>query len=101
MLSAMIILNGKVILVTGGSRGIGAVTVRTLVAAGADVVLHYGRSRADAERVAAECPPGRCQLLAGDLMDPAAPAGIWSRAVEWRGGGAALGENAAVGGARG
>jgi len=92
----MINLTGKVILVTGGSRGIGATTVRTLAAAGADVVLHYGRSRADAERVAGECPAGRCQVVAGDLEDPKAPADIWARAVEWRGRIDALVNNAAV-----
>ena len=45
----MLELTGKTILVTGGSRGIGAATVRAVAAAGADVVLHYNRSRAAAE----------------------------------------------------
>ncbi|MCL6568125.1 MAG: SDR family NAD(P)-dependent oxidoreductase, partial [Meiothermus silvanus] len=39
-------LRGKTILVTGGSRGIGAAIVRALAAGGAEVVLHYGRSQA-------------------------------------------------------
>ena len=38
----MIDLTGRVILVTGGSRGIGAAIARTLAHAGAHVVLHYG-----------------------------------------------------------
>jgi 3-oxoacyl-[acyl-carrier protein] reductase len=46
----MIDLIGKVILVTGGSKGIDAATVRTLVKAGADVILHYCRSRKEAEK---------------------------------------------------
>jgi NAD(P)-dependent dehydrogenase (short-subunit alcohol dehydrogenase family) len=92
----MIDLREKVILVTGGSRGIGAVTVRTLAKAGAHVILHYGRSRADAEVVAAQCPAGQCHLVAGDLADPRAPAAIWQEAWQWRGRVHALVNNAAV-----
>jgi len=48
-------LAGKVALVTGGSRGIGAATVRLLRRAGARVVFSY-RSRADlANALVAEC----------------------------------------------
>jgi NAD(P)-dependent dehydrogenase (short-subunit alcohol dehydrogenase family) len=92
----MIDLRDRVILVTGGSRGIGAVTVRTLAAAGADVILHYGRSRADADAVQAGCPAGRCHLVAGDLTHPQAPAAIWMQAIAWRGHIDALVNNAAV-----
>src|SRR5579875_1744051 len=47
-------LEGKVALVTGGSRGIGAATVRLLRQAGAKVVFSYQRRRADAEMLAGE-----------------------------------------------
>src|SRR5690349_5490180 len=45
-------LEGKVALVTGGSRGIGAAIVQRLAAAGADVALTYTRSADKAEAVA-------------------------------------------------
>lgn len=45
-------LDGRVALVTGASRGIGAVVARTLAAAGCRVALHFGRSLAEAEGVA-------------------------------------------------
>lgn len=50
----MISLAGKVAVVTGGSRGIGAATVKLLAEAGAHVVFSYHRQRAAAEGVARE-----------------------------------------------
>ncbi len=47
----MIDLRGKVVLVTGGSRGIGAATARLLARAGARVAITYHTRKADAERV--------------------------------------------------
>ena len=49
-------LDGKVALVTGGSRGIGAATAQALAGAGARVVLTHRNSAADAEAVAASLP---------------------------------------------
>jgi len=46
--------NGPVMLVTGGSRGIGAAIVRAAAAAGYEIALTYADDRAAAERVAAE-----------------------------------------------
>lgn len=45
-------LEGQVAVLTGGSRGIGAATVRLLAAAGARVVFSYRRDAAAAKRVA-------------------------------------------------
>jgi 3-oxoacyl-[acyl-carrier protein] reductase len=45
---------GKVVLVTGGSRGIGAGIVRRFAQTGAQVVLNYRRSRDAAEEIASE-----------------------------------------------
>jgi 3-oxoacyl-[acyl-carrier protein] reductase len=49
----MIDLRGKAAVVTGSSSGVGAATAVELAKRGCDVVVHYNRSRDDAEAVAA------------------------------------------------
>jgi 3-oxoacyl-[acyl-carrier protein] reductase len=46
-------LNGKLALVTGGSRGIGAAVALALAGAGADVVVNFRARSEDAERICA------------------------------------------------
>ncbi len=60
-------LKGRVALVTGGSRGIGAATVRMFVEAGARVFFNYKSARSEAERLVAELGADRCAALACDL----------------------------------
>jgi enoyl-[acyl-carrier protein] reductase III len=50
----MIVLTGRIALVTGGSRGIGRACALRLAEAGADVVLNYVTSQTAADGVAAE-----------------------------------------------
>jgi NAD(P)-dependent dehydrogenase (short-subunit alcohol dehydrogenase family) len=77
----MIDLRGKTILVTGGSRGIGAAIVRAVAAAGADVLLHYGRSRTAAEIIQDEIGRQRCRLIEADLAQPDGAAALWGKAT--------------------
>lgn len=78
-------LAGKVVLVTGGSRGIGAAVVRAMAAAGADVVVHYGREEARAQALAAEIGAERCRVLGADFMVDRQILDLWAAAVAWRG----------------
>jgi len=48
-------LKGKTAIVTGGGTGIGAATCLKLAARGANVVVNFSRSQAEADAVAAEC----------------------------------------------
>lgn len=59
-------LAGHVAVITGGSRGIGAATVRMFVAAGAKVVFNYVQAKDDAEAIARECAPD-CLAVHADL----------------------------------
>ena len=65
-------MQGGAVLVTGAARRIGAAIARRLHAAGANMVLHYHRSRGDAERLCAELNARRaasCATVSHDLLD--------------------------------
>jgi 3-oxoacyl-[acyl-carrier protein] reductase len=61
-------LEGRVAVVTGGSRGIGAAVVRMFVKAGARVVFNYQKAEHDAARLMNECGgTSRCVAVQLDL----------------------------------
>jgi 3-oxoacyl-[acyl-carrier protein] reductase len=68
-------LNGKTALVTGASRGIGRASALALAAAGAQVLVHYGRGATEADGVVAEIRKagGRGDAVAADLEKADAP----------------------------
>ncbi|MDE2981212.1 MAG: SDR family oxidoreductase [Gemmatimonadota bacterium] len=76
-----LILTGKRALVTGGSRGVGAATVRLLAEAGADVGISYHSRSAEADRVVNEARAMGVNSWAegGDLADRAAVDRLFSR----------------------
>jgi 3-oxoacyl-[acyl-carrier protein] reductase len=63
-------LSGRVALISGGSRGIGAATVRMFVTAGARVVFNYRSARSQADALAADCGPDVCRAVACELNSP-------------------------------
>jgi len=73
-----------VLLVTGGARRVGLAIAMQLAAPGRHLVLHYNRSRAEAEQ-AAEAVRARgasVTLLQADLADPKRAAGLVAEAWE-------------------
>jgi 3-oxoacyl-[acyl-carrier protein] reductase len=65
-------LQNKTALVTGASRGIGRATALALARAGANVLVHYGRSVQEAESLVAaiRAQGGRADVVSADLGTP-------------------------------
>ncbi|MGW8362863.1 SDR family NAD(P)-dependent oxidoreductase [Streptomyces wedmorensis] len=74
-------MNGTAVLVTGGSRGIGAATAVRLAREGADVAFTYVQDEARAKEVAARIEETGRKAL--PLRADAADAGDAAGAVEW------------------
>jgi 3-oxoacyl-[acyl-carrier protein] reductase len=70
--TAMTTLQNKTALVTGASRGIGRATALALAEAGAHVLVHYGRSKQEAESLVAEIKKkgGHADAISADLGTP-------------------------------
>ena len=75
------LLNGKVVLVNGGTQGVGAAVARTAVREGAAVVV-TGRRTAAGERFVDELADSDVRFFQADLADVDAPA---PSAASWSG----------------
>ncbi len=81
-------LNGKVALITGAARRIGAAIATTLHRNGANIAMHYRKSSADAEalvdRLNAERPDSAA-LFQADLNDTEALPSLVEKVIAWHG----------------
>ncbi len=81
-MSVSLSLDHKVALITGGSRGIGAATVRMFVAAGARVMFNYEKARERAEALVRELGEDKCAAVSCNLSGTETAASLVAATVK-------------------
>ena len=82
-------MQGKVVLITGGAKRVGAATARMLHAAGANLMVHYRSSALDARALQEELNASRADsvaLIQADLLDVVVLPSLVSQTVATFGG---------------
>lgn len=79
-------LDGKIGLITGGSKGIGAGVAKALALEGARVIVNYRSGREDAERIASEIKTagGDAFAIQADVTKREDVTSLFQRATEVR-----------------
>ena len=81
-MSAVFSLEGRVALVTGASRGLGAGIAAGLAEAGADVAVHGNTHSSEATCARIRALGRRALPLVGDLADPTVPDGLVAETIK-------------------
>jgi len=81
----MFSMENRVVLVTGGSRGIGRAIALKVVEHGGQAIIHYGARHDAAEETASLAGKDRCLILQSDLAEPGAASDLWQEAASWQG----------------
>jgi len=78
-------LSGRVVLVSGASKGIGAAIAHKLGQASASVIIHYASDRKGAEETGREIASERKLFVQADLSSNRGAAALWDQALGWKG----------------
>lgn len=89
-------LQGKTVLLTGASGGIGSPTAAALGRAGASVIAHYNSNLDGAQSATRELADDQKLLLHADFSEAGAGRRLWAEALEWHGRVDVLVNNAAI-----
>ena len=81
-MSVALSLEGRVALITGGSRGIGAAAVRMFVQSGAHVTFNYQKADVEAEKIVHECGVDKCAAIKCNLEGTETARGLIAATVK-------------------